>query len=177
MPQPPSIVPGLGEGGHAPGVGGSSNNSWPIWGGTGLEPGTGVKFDIDGTEYFANVDENGTWEFTPPEALANGDHEYEMWSFNPTTGEESDRIEWESHVDADATARELDAERVEEWKEGGADRFRDANRPQTGTGGTPPQPRGGGFEKGSPGTAVAVGVPTSSPQGLEKGNQAPDASQ
>lgn len=178
MPQPPSWVPQVdGAIGHTPGQSGATNNSWPVWGDTGLEPGTTVKFDIDGTEYNANVDEHGTWEFSPPEALSNGEHEFEMWSYNPTTGEESERIEWEADVDADATARANDAERVKNWKEGGADRFRDANRPQTGGGGGTQQPRGGGFEKGSPGTAVAVGVTQSSPQGLEKGNQAPDASQ
>ena len=40
------------------------------------------------------------------------------------------------------------------------------------------QPRGGGgFEKGTPATAVAVGgTPQATPvQGLEKGNQSPDA--
>lgn len=194
MPDLPGYIPQIdGAGGHEPGINQSTNNSWPVWGGVGLEPNTTVKFDIDGTEYHANVDEFGTWEFSPPEALSNGDHEFEMWAYNPTTGEESDRLEWETNVDADAASRARDAERVKDWKQTNADRFRELNRPQTGGGGGGGSGSGGsgsggggsggsggsgggGFEKGS-GAAVAVGVTSSSPRGLEKGNQVPDAAQ
>lgn len=178
MPQPPSWIPGIdGAIGCEPGSSGQTNNSWPVWGGTGLEPGTTVKFDIDGMEYEANVDENGTWDFTPPEALSEGEHEFEMWTEDRATGEQSDRVEWESTVRSSADDRAGDAERVRDWRERGRHRFRELNRPVTGSGtaggedlvstGGIGAPRGSGFEKGTPGASSA--------QGLEKGNQPPEA--
>ncbi len=133
------------------------------------------------------TDENGAWDFVPPTALDNGEHEFEMWS--ELDGESSDSIEWDNNIDADAdsVARQNDYNRVKKWKEEGSDQHRERFRPATGGGGgggsqtetampgggttTTPVGGGGGFEKGS-GTAIAVGTqPQSSAQNLEKGNK------
>src|SRR3712207_1409780 len=132
-----SFIPGGGYSfdGAEPTMG--TNDSWPIWGGK-TDPGAEIQVEIDGETYTTYADENGTWDFTPPEPLSNGEHEISMTAKDPKTGETSDPIEMTRNVDADATSRHNDKKRHEQWEEGGRGNFHDINapggggRPQTG---------------------------------------------
>ncbi len=183
MPQPPSWI--LAD--STPGQNAATNEAMPRFGGR-ANPGETIKISVDGETTTIAPTPNGSWEWTAPE-LANGDHEFEMWS-EDADGNESDHIEWENNVDADAQTREWQRARNDEWNRGGgARRFLDENdrmgtppRPMTGGGGgsgsggqplTDPasggsgetRPQTGGSAGGAPGAGSGP-----SPQGFEKGN-------
>lgn len=160
----------------------ATNDSWPTYAGN-AEPGSTVHFELDGTEYSVPTDENGAWDWSPPQALSDGEHELSTWV--EKGGEKSDIHEVELDVTADSVARQNDYRRQQEWKNGNAQRHHDSFRPTTGGGGgagdqtavttgptgtATPVAGGGGFEKGS-GTAVAVGGQPQGTANLEKGNE------
>lgn len=181
MPQPPSWIFADSE----PGQSTATNEAMPRFGGK-ANPGEVVKISVDGTTTTIAPTPGGTWEWTSPE-LADGEHEFEMWT-EDARGNESDHIEWENDVQADADARAWQRARNHEWNEHGARDFLDQNdqltppRPITGGGqqpGADPAPESGtGGSSGStqqrPQTGGGGGAPAAggapSPVGLEKGN-------
>jgi len=181
MPEFGGFIPGGGflfDGGEST-MG--TNDSWPIWGGK-ANPGEVIEFEIDGETYQTTADENGTWDFTPPEPLSQGEHEISVKVKDPKTGEESDSYDMTRDVDADATARHNDKQRHEQWEKGGRSKFREMNKPG---GGGRPQTGGGGGGGGGSGehlTTGPTGTQTESGSGgggggggspqPEKGNQA-----
>jgi len=159
------------------------NDSWPIWAGK-ADPGETIQFEIDGKTHTTTADENGAWDFTPPQALDNGDHEITVQSVDKDGNPTSEPYEMERNVQADSAARQNDYARNKDWKERGSDAFHEANSPQTGGGGGRPQTGGGGGGGGGGSEHVTAGPPgqTSSGGGgggggggqpqSEKGNQA-----
>lgn len=158
-----------------------TNDSWPIWGGKGT-PGSTIEVEIDGQTYKTQVDENGTWDFTPPKPLSNGEHEITFTEKDPKTGEVTDSQEITRNIDANAEARANDEARHKNWETGGRQEFRDLNAPG-GRGGRPQTGGGGGGGGGTgehltTGPGAGTGTQTGgggggggSPQS-EKGNQA-----
>ncbi len=160
----------------SPSPGGSfgTNDSWPAFAGH-AEPGSTVKFEIDGEAHSVSVDENGAWDFVPPNALGDGDHDFSMWA--EKDGEESDRVEWNAHVQANSQERQDAFRRIQHWKMEGSGQHHERYRPMTGgTGGgdsTALTTPGGSTttQTGSGGTGFEKG--SSQGQGFEKGNDAP----
>ncbi|MGE3960403.1 MAG: Ig-like domain-containing protein [Dehalococcoidia bacterium] len=175
MPQPPSWI----VADSTPGQDVATNEAMPRFGGK-ANPGETIKISVDGETTTIAPTPGGSWEWTAPE-LANGDHEFEMWT-EDADGNESDHIEWENNVEADAQTREWQRARNDEWKKSGAREFLDQNdglpgtppRPITGGGGGAPQQPltdpmpGSPFGSAGSGSTAAGGG--SSPQGFEKGN-------
>ncbi|MDO9444182.1 MAG: Ig-like domain-containing protein [Dehalococcoidia bacterium] len=180
MPQSPSWI----FADSTPGQDMATNEAMPRFGGK-VNPGETVRVSVDGETTTISPTPNGTWEWASPE-LADGAHDFEMWT-EDADGNESDHVEWENDIQADAQTREWQRARNRQWNEQGAREFLDQNdhptgtppRPITGGGGQQsvpdPQPTGptqerpqtGGSSGGS-GALTAGGSP--SPQGLEKGN-------
>lgn len=177
MPEVPSWI--LAD--SQPGQNASTNEAMPRFGGR-ANPGETIKISVDGETTSIQPTPNGTWEWTSPE-LENGSHDFEMWS-EDAEGNESDHVDWENHVEADAQTREWQRARNQQWNEQGARDFLDQNdaltppRPITGGGGgggapqpmTDPVP---GSTTGTPSSTTGAGSSAgggTSPQGLEKGN-------
>jgi hypothetical protein len=101
----------------------NTNDSWPIMGGFGAAPGETYRFTVgDGPPQETRVDENGFWDWTPQEALSNGEHEI-TWERLGPNGEVIEESEWEWDIEADQATREHDAERARVWREGGRQRY------------------------------------------------------
>ena len=179
--QPPSWI--LAD--STPGTSSGTNEAMPRFGGR-VDPGQEVHVSVDGQETTIAPTGDGTWTWTSPE-LANGEHDFEMWTEDTATGDRSDSHEWTNDVDASEQDRSWQRARNEDWNKpgGGAEQFINENdkmagvppRPITGGGGggagqpmTDPQP-GGGSGAGS-GSQTGTSTPGGggAPQGLEKGN-------
>jgi len=175
-PQTPSTIFG-----DIPQSDAGTNDAMPRFGGR-TNPGERVHVEIDGKEHIIESDDNELWDFSSPE-LANGDHEFEMWTEN-AAGDRSDSVEWETDVQASENDRREQRERNEQWDESGRPAWQQENDPAAATGagggsaggggsqGRPlvpptaiPNPGGGGRPPGT-GGAGGIGV-----AGVEKGNQ------
>ncbi len=148
---------------------GGTNDAMPQFGGR-ANPGESVHVSVDGQEQTVTQDENGMWDYSSPE-LANGEHEFEMWSENEA-GDRSDSVEWESDVSSGDADRASQRARNEQWEESGRDDWQEENSGLTptpvsaggGGGGQPPPGGSGSGGSGGGGRTPPVG-------GVEKGNQ------
>lgn len=132
-----------------------TNEGWPIWGGK-TRPNQQVQVDIDGTTHVVTADENGTWSFTPPEPLSNGEHAIEMRTVDANSGnvgEGGESFTLDVRRDPEGVDWERDQQAHREWEQGQRDAFHDANAPTNkpgdpGGGSKPPMTGGGTPEIG-----------------------------
>jgi hypothetical protein len=155
----------------------NTNDSWPIMGGFGAAPGETYRFTVgDGPPQETRVDENGFWDWTPQEALSNGEHEI-TWERLGPNGEVIEESEWEWDIEADQATREHDAERARVWREGGRQRYlgdpNNAPTPDKETAFMAQSPFYGGGGGGTPLTAAGAGGAAALTGSAEKGNAQP----
>ena len=82
--------------------GGSTDDTTPTFGGKG-EPGDTVIIQDKGEEIGrVEIDEDGTWEFTPETELGEGDHEITVIVQDPAGNQSEPSDPWEIHVDTTA---------------------------------------------------------------------------